>query len=133
MADNLRSFEMALDAFVDEDIPGGVHELRNAVALEVLTGVVMLTPVDIGRLRGNWQVTTGGPVSDFDWEAVDALGTRTIAEASQALEAMVDAYGLIWVGNGLPYAGYVNDGTALVPAVHMVEQTVERVDRRFRK
>lgn len=126
---DLRTFELALDAFADQDIPGGVRDLRNAVALEALRGVVLLSPVDKGFLRGSWEVTTGSPVDPGLMEQADKAGFSTISMGTAALEAIVSAYELVYVGSRAPYAVFVNDGTPKVTAVHMVEQTVSRLER----
>lgn len=133
MIDDFRKFELGLRDFATNEVPEAVGDLRDAVALEAHRGVVMMTPVDEGRLRGNWQVTVDHPAEGYGEDTIDESGGPTLA-AGQAVIASAkrSPFSLIWLHNGVPYAGYVNDGTARSRAVHMVERTVERIQRMFK-
>ena len=131
MISNLREFQLGLEEFPKKTVPKAVGDFRAALSLEALRGVVLLSPVDTGRLRGNWQTTVSAP-AEGSIEAVDKNGGSTIsAGAAVIASAAPRPYEAIWLHNGVDYAGFVNDGTPLVPAVHMVEQTVSRLARRF--
>ena len=133
MSSNIREFELGLDVFAKKEVPKAVGDFRDAVALEAVRGVVLLTPVDTGRLRGNWQTTVGAP-AEGDIEATDKSGGPTIAKGAGAIAgAKSRPFEPIWLHNGVPYGEFVDRGTPLVPAVHMVEQTVNRLKRRFGK
>lgn len=131
MADNLREFELALSRFTDERTPEAIGQFRDAVALEALRGVVLLTPVDTGRLRGNWQTTVGAPATGHTPDKLDPSGGETINAGASVIDSAEDPFQPLWLHNGVPYSEYVNDGTEKTTAVHMVEQTVERLRRRF--
>ena len=130
MSDNFREFDLALKTFGRKTVPEAVGDFRDAVALEALRGVVLLTPVRTGRLRGNWQTTVSAP-AEGDVEAVDKNGGPTISEGAATIASAADPFEPIWLHNGVPYAEFVNDGTEKMAAVHMVEQTVQRLKRRF--
>jgi len=132
MSSNIKQFEIGLKKFTQETLPEDVRKLRNAVALEAHRGVVMMTPVDTGRLRANWSVTTNPKASGFDWEKKDMSGSATIAEGSAVIGTTKDPWTPISLHNGLEYAEYVNDGTPRTRAVHMVERTVARIRRMFK-
>ena len=67
------------------------------------TKVIMRSPVDTGRFRGNWQFTSDGtvPMENF-WEQYDKTGQATISKIGQAIpkEAAGKVYHLT---NNLPY------------------------------
>jgi hypothetical protein len=131
--DDFDSFARELDAYIDGDVPRAVKDRRDAMAMEALRTCVLMTIVDTGRARGNWQVTTGEPVV-VDILAADRAGFGAIARASAAINAVVGAFGLVWVANGLPYMPAMNDGThnfTKTGAVHMVEAAMARVGRMF--
>lgn len=143
---NLREFRLTLGAFTEETVPERIRDFRDAVSLEALRGVVLLTPVDEGRLRGNWQLTLVAPAEGHDPDRLDGNGEETIAAGAEALSVARSAGGnpfsIVWLHNGVPYGVYVNDGVAPYttkagnphpgqPAVHMVEQTVERLQRAY--
>ena len=131
MSSNLREFELGLDLFGKKDVPKAVGDFRDAVSLDALRGVVLLTPVDIGRLRGNWQTTVSVP-AEGAIEALDKSGGPTISKGAAVIgSAKSRPFEPIWLHNGVDYGEFVNDGTPKVPAVHMVEQTVNRLERRF--
>ena len=77
-----------------------VDKVRRASVLELFKLVIYSTPVDTGRLRGNWQTTINTPkwgVIDRD----DAGGAAALAEAMANLGSLVD---VVWFTNNLPYA-----------------------------
>jgi hypothetical protein len=74
-----------------------VDRVRRASALELFKLVIFATPVDTGRLRGNWQTTINTPIV----EVVDRSGADSaMAEAVANLGGLVD---VIWFTNNLPY------------------------------
>ena len=62
MSSNIREFTVGLAAFANKSVPEAVGDFRDAIALDALRGVVLLTPVDKGRLRHNGQTTVGSTV-----------------------------------------------------------------------
>lgn len=75
-----------------------VDKIRRASALELFMLVIYATPVDTGRLRGNWQTTLNSPAS----AALERAGSDvSLAEAMANLGALVD---VVWFTNNLPYA-----------------------------
>jgi len=77
-----------------------VDQVRRASALELFRLVIFATPVDSGRLRGNWQTTinsaaTGERATD------DPTGGMALAEAMANLGGLTD---VVWFVNNLPYA-----------------------------
>ncbi len=73
--------------------------------LEVFKGVVLKTPVDTGRARGNWNVSAGAPDTSTTQSANAARG---IAEAQKALG--LPAGGVVYLANSLPYARVLEYG-----------------------
>ncbi|ATS92239.1 tail completion or Neck1 protein [Xanthomonas phage Bosa] len=77
-----------------------VDKVRRASVLELFKLVIFSTPVDTGRLRGNWQTTINSPAG----AAIDRLdmgGGAAMAEAVANLGSLTD---VIWFTNNLPYA-----------------------------
>lgn len=86
-------------------------EIANLVirksALELFTDVVMDTPVDTGRARGNWQITfgqgaTGVLEASGDKENDSASGSPTVQKITDALNADRSTL-TIFLTNNLPY------------------------------
>lgn len=77
-----------------------VDKVRRASVLELFKLVIMATPVDTGRLRGNWQTTINslaGAATTRD----DPSGAAALAEAMANLGSLAD---VVWFTNNLPYA-----------------------------
>lgn len=107
---DLRQFELGVSNFTVRVVPDRVRRVRDALALEGHRTIVMLTPVDTGRARANWQVSVGTPAEGFV-EAFDAGGSATIARGAGIIAEASDPYSMIWIHNGVPYVMYLNDGT----------------------
>jgi hypothetical protein len=77
---------------------------RNAT-LEVFKGVVLKTPVDTERARGNWNVSTGAPDTSTTPTADQARGLTEVAKA-----ASIASGGIVYLANSLPYARVLEYG-----------------------
>lgn len=88
----------------------------------------MMTPVDTGRLRGNWQLSHGSPAEGYTEDRFDKTGGDVLARAQAGAQAIAP-YEFTWIHNGVPYAPYVNDGTETRAGVHMLETTADRLRR----
>jgi len=77
-----------------------VDKVRRASVLELFKLVIYATPVDSGRLRGNWQTTVNTPAT-AEIERTDSNGGLALAEAMANLGGLLD---VVWFTNNLPYA-----------------------------
>ena len=77
-----------------------VDKVRRASVLELFKLVIMATPVDTGRLRGNWQTTINSPAGAATARD-DPSGAAALAEAMANLGSLAD---VVWFTNNLPYA-----------------------------
>lgn len=72
------------------------------IALELDSRVVLSTPVDTGRARGNWFPSINSPSSALDMNAQDKSGSAAIgALTGVAMGAQLGD--TIWMTNNLPY------------------------------
>lgn len=95
-----------------------VDKVRRASILELFRLVIYATPVDTGRLRGNWQTTINSPASrELDRESADAA----MAEAVANLGSLVD---VVWLTNNLPYAEAIEYGHSKQAPEGMVRRHV---------
>jgi hypothetical protein len=142
---NLQSFNRRLDAF-QQGLPALALARQKKVAFLVLgatveapggrlvtsSGVINMTPVDTGRLRGNWQVTADSPATGLLEGAFGGAGTPpTAAEVNRASGGMANAhpFGKIYVVNNLPYAVAANYGEGTHRVAHlMMERAVANVE-----
>ena len=95
-----------------------------ALVLEAFRRVSARTPVDTGRARGNWHLTSGAPSEEVDHNRFDPSGAIGLAEA----EAEIPAVGIIepsYVVNNIEYIGALEHGhSKQVPPGGIVALTV---------
>ena len=122
------SFERSLSIAGDfEDI---INEEVRATALILLRDVVLSTPVDTGRARGNWLVD----VNSFRMETLevqDKSGGQTIQQGATKIgEARAQKYPTITLSNNLPYISRLNQGWSQQAPKMFVESAIIRVANR---
>lgn len=78
------------------------------ISLELFSRVILRSPVDTGRFRGNWQVQIGA-IPSGTLEIEDKSGSVTIS-AADARTAGVVAGDVIFLVNNLSYAQRLEDG-----------------------
>lgn len=102
-----------------------VDRIRRASALELFKLVIYATPVDTGRLRGNWQTTVGSPAA-AELARVDPGGSAAMAEAMTNLGGLLD---VVWFVNNLPYAEAIEYGHSKQAPEGMVRRHVAQWPR----
>jgi len=89
----------------------------------ILTGVVVATPVDTGRARGNWVVSVGQPVINAI-NVTDKTGRGTIVRGKQVAMARVSGQ-TIYICNNVPYIGRLNEGYSSQAPAGFVETQIQ--------
>lgn len=106
-------FVADISKFVDK-ANGNVELVCRKIALDVFRRVVMRTPVDTGRAKGNWQVTYGsaaGGVTDaLDSSPKGSIGGGTETKLTTTALAWDPAEASIFLTNNLPYIGALEGG-----------------------
>jgi len=101
------------------------------ISLEMFSKVILRTPVDTGRARGNWQVAIGA-MPDGTLDLDDASGTATIGKA-QAAALGVKAGDTIALVHNLPYIERLESGHSQQAPGGMVALTVQEFQSVVRK
>lgn len=97
--------------------------------------IVLATPVDTGRARGNWRVGLGIP------QALDepvsgggfAAGANAIAEAQQVIASWRLGQGSIFIGNGVPYIVPLDQGSSSQAPNGMVDAGLNAARQEIRR
>jgi hypothetical protein len=118
----MAGFAQALAGFADK-VEAQMDATARGAALEVMTRVVLRTPVETGRARGNWILTLDSP-AEVATESTDKPGGPTIAAAAAVLPENGTAGRTIWVTNSLPYIRRLEQGHSQKGS-HMVARTVD--------
>lgn len=117
------SFESAIAKFEKQTL-NRLQRVRRAVVIEILSGVVLRTPVDTGRARANWLVTIGSPAKYSSLDT-DKGGFSTIHKGeSVRLGKMGET---VFITNNLPYIEPLNDGHSGQADRGFIETEVQRV------
>lgn len=103
-----------------------VDKVRRASVLELFKLVIYATPVDTGRLRGNWQTTINTPAGGTRG-ALDPSGGAALAEVMANMGGLLD---IVWFTNNLPYVERIEyDGWSRQAPEGMVRKHVAQWQR----
>lgn len=129
MANSAREFAIELDREFEKEVEGKLLQVVQKIGLETLARVVMKSPVDTGRFRGNWNVSINS--ADYSTSAkVDPLGPATIATGQTPILGLPEPE-VIWISNGLPYANRLENGWSKQAPAGMVAVTVAEIETMF--
>lgn len=118
----LGTFQLDIARFVAK-AKGNVDLVVRKVALDLFKRVILKSPVDTGRFRGNWQVAIGSiPAGVLEIE--DKSGTATIARVT-AETLNLRAGQTITLVNNLAYARALEYGWSKQAPAGMVRLTVQ--------
>lgn len=116
-------FAESLTAFA-ESTKSVIDEVFRSVVIEIGTSVVILSPVDTGRFKGNWQLTIDQP-SLQSLDRYDKAGHETIAElVAQANQ--LEAGQVAYIVNNLIYGVPLEYGHSDQAPAGMVQITLAR-------
>ena len=127
LQDEVDRFQYALKKFSRTMVPEMAELATKKVALDVLRGAVLNTPVDTGRARGNWQVSINTPATTSSGSA-DKSGTNSLSQGASKINSLPAPTGTtIWITNNVPYIERLENGWSpqksdgiLTPALHEV-------------
>lgn len=99
-----------------------IAEASRAIKISLFNGVIRDTRVDTGRLRGNWQTSTGKPIT-VTIERFDQSGNTVTAEVL----SVVSAFGVDYITNNLVYAPVWNERDGII------DKNIARLRRNIRE
>jgi hypothetical protein len=125
----MSSFTLDLNKFINKTSKTADAEVRK-ICLDLLTGIVLKTPVDTGRARANWFTSIGSPSAKVT-VSTDPSGSSTI---SGGLSAISKATGnVLWITNNLPYIYRLEfEGWSKQAPAGMVRVTINDIKRQLR-
>lgn len=104
------------------------------IVIDLFTGIILSTPVDTGRARGNWQVGTSPITATLP--NTDPSGAFAISGVMGKLSAGMfkSKDSSIWLCNNLPYIGRLESGRHSKQAPRgMVALNLQRVIGKYSK
>lgn len=135
MPTNVTLFEDDLRKFTEELLPQEFSAFIRKVALDLLVAIILKTPVDTGRARGNWRVAINETDRTTNVNLKDKQGTNTINRGSQKIMAGTQQtpYVEIVISNSLPYIVPLEFGHSKQAPNGMVTITVAKMAAKFRE
>ena len=122
----MAGFGAQLKKFEDNSLDK-VTTITRAIALEVFRRVILKTPVDTGRARGNWQCTISVPAASVA-DVEDKGGGKAIAQAADEVMGWEPSKVVIFLTNNLPYIQRLDDGYSQQAPSGMVAVTLAELD-----
>ena len=105
-----------------------LDQTGRAIALELFRSVILDTPVDTGRARGNWQTSL--------WNPKEGEVDRDLSAALQETARETSVFGmgkLIYLANNLPYIYRLEFGWSQQQPGGMARRNVARIKSIVRK
>lgn len=108
-------------------VTGDISEEIRKASLKILRTLVVISPVDTGRFKGNWLVGIASRVKDVK-DVEDKSGSATLAEGASWISTQ-RGFQDIWISNNLPYAERLNAGHSTQAPAGFVEMAVAKAAR----
>tara|TARA_B110000285_G_scaffold5747_1_gene6089 strand:+ start:1107 stop:1475 length:369 start_codon:yes stop_codon:yes gene_type:complete len=107
---------------IREDVKAESAIVYKAYAFDVFREVIIKTPVDTGRARGNWNITTSSP--DFRTTSSTTLQNQDNLD--------LNSFPTVWIANGLEYISELEDGKSTQAPVGITMPALAAVRSRRR-
>ncbi len=108
---NLEQVSSDFEEFTEKVVPGAVRKEHMRIAMKVLQGCVMGTPVDKGTARGGWDVVARASSSLTGRD--DKVGAATVADGNakimSILSERMSEYTVIYIQNNVHYIGILEN------------------------
>lgn len=127
----MNNFKADFDRIIKK-AKGRIDIVVKKTALQVFDGVILKSPVDTGRFRGNWMATVGSPSFMYYDDIKDKSGRKSMAAAESVV--MEYAVGnIVYLVNNLPYAQRLEYGYSKQAPKGMVRLSVAEFEQWLEK
>lgn len=121
MANDFRSFSVALDAFARK-VGLSAQTVQKRVAFDLYGRIIRKTPVDTGRARASWTISA----NKAD-RSVQPAGRASYAPPPITIPAITPGQALV-ISNNLPYIVKLENGHSKQSPAGMVAVSIAEVD-----
>lgn len=132
MFKNLKSFNRKINNFAKVQVPADGAKFFRMLALELLKGVVLDTPVDSGRAQGNWVLTLNAPFAGWQKDGPFKTPGQIVSEGLSTLKGF-KLGNIIFLTNNVPYIVRLEQGWSDQAPSGMLERNMNRLLTIFRK
>lgn len=128
---SVKQFNLQLNKEI-ADTDEKIEDAIGLIAMDSLRGIVMKSPVDTGRFRGNWIVSKNS-FNNTTNQITDKSGGPTINKGSQVIQSFnYKKDHSIIIQNNLPYANRLENGWSKQAPNGMVALTLSEMQRKYR-
>lgn len=121
----MNAFDELAD-FLDDDL----DQQTRKYTISVNNNLVLSTPRDTGRAKGDWQVNFD-TASGGNTGILDPTGQQTINRNTGEIVSFSGEYKDIYIENNLPYIKKLNDGSSTQAPAGFVESAIRAADVAF--
>lgn len=100
-----------------------------AIEISLSTKIIMKSPVDTGRFRGNWYPSVNQPTRAVNPDFEDKTGANAIARVAHFVHALGEQFHVYYIANNLPYAWPLEEGWSKQAPEGMVRTTIAEFNR----
>ncbi len=112
-------FKLDLNKFTDKTVPEAVAAVRGKISLDLLSKIILKTPVDTGRLRNSWFLSDGQPSS--------GTGSAGTTPQMNVTATFTTPFESSWIVNNLPYANRIEFGHSSQAPAGMVRISIAEI------
>jgi hypothetical protein len=105
---NVRSFNLAVEQANKTLVEAQLVRFHRQLAQIAIRRIVLRTPVDTGRTRGNWQAANDSPPGGVI-ERLDKTGSAAI-NAAQGSVGAIQPFSVWWFSNNVPHILVLENG-----------------------
>lgn len=105
MGTNVHQFNKEVNGVVKDFTTKKALDFQRLVAMELFRRIILRTPVDTGRARGNWQITINAPPT----EILEREGKQfeSVINAELGKLNSIPMYSTVYITNNLDYIYYL--------------------------
>lgn len=118
----MSEFTLSIDKFI-KAAPARASEVVRKVSTELLTSIVLKTPVDTGRARASWGVGLNRVDPAVSITLVDKDGHQTIAKGMASINQWELGDDVV-IASNLPYIGMLEYGHSRQAPLGMVRTSI---------
>jgi len=131
---NAREFNLNIKR-ISREMVAKFFMIQRKILLDGFGWIVVATPVDTGRARANWQITTierSTVVLPWpeDRSRSGQAATEVIARGSKVIGS-INTFTLTWFTNNVPYIIFLENGHSAQSPKGMLVETSERMKRTY--
>ena len=131
ISNNAAGFSRSLMGLMDY-VDGSVGKVIRKASIDLYRDIVEQTPVDTGRAKANWALSTveaNPDIRDKDGYSANELAVIISGEISDFKFDITD--GVVWITNNLEYIEQLEDGTSEQAPYGMVSVSLARFEAHF--